>query len=396
MKDYYNHFAIRAAIFSWLVNGVLAWSRSDKSFSVSFHTGTRACTGSHSTNFLLFSSWSNSEFDQDYHKTKHFSKKMSLEDAILNRYACKKFRRYNDTSSSNTSDVAFHSNTASLSDPSVVQRASYCLDLARRTPTAFNTQPYKVVLVYTPEQKEKLSKFCLGPNRAKVLDSDCTAIFLADKQVFWTLPRFRQLLRSIGEKKSRKPLTRKALLKMQFYVTLFSSGYPLPRCVASPISFFVRTGVALVNLITKWFYPMPTLANAETWSSKQVTMVAMTYMLACSAQGLATVPMEGKSQKRLSAPQFCSRYLFFLNFITFFITGINAGGIRKVIRAPSRYAIPLIVSTGLPYTEIGATCSSVLNQDSLGRIYDRYRTDELLFGDSLGAPLPSYNMPTKT
>lgn len=291
MKDHHSHFIIWTVIVSWLLNVVFAWGISDKTFAVLFHNQP--------SNFLLFSSRSYSEFDQVHRKTNHFSKKMSLEDAILNRHACKKFRRYNDTSSSNTVGGHVLSITASSSDPSVVQRALYCLDLSRRTPTAFNTQPYKVVLVYTPEQKEKLSKFCLGPNGARVLDSDCTAIFLADKQVFWTLPRFRQLLRSIGEMKSRKPLTRKALLKMQFYITLFSSGYPLPRCLASPISFLVRTGVALVNLITKWFYPMPTLANAETWSSKQVTMVAMTYMLACSAQGLATVPMEGTSHNEV-------------------------------------------------------------------------------------------------
>eukprot|EP00523_Entomoneis_sp_CCMP467_P009195 CAMPEP_0168737690 /NCGR_PEP_ID=MMETSP0724-20121128/10527_1 /TAXON_ID=265536 /ORGANISM="Amphiprora sp., Strain CCMP467" /LENGTH=115 /DNA_ID=CAMNT_0008784969 /DNA_START=95 /DNA_END=442 /DNA_ORIENTATION=- len=49
-------------------------------------------------------------------------------------------------------------------------------------------------------------------------------------------------------------------------------------------------------------------------------MVAMTYMLCCASRGLATIPMEG----------------------------INAWGIKHVLRIPQgRYAIPLIVSTGL-------------------------------------------------
>lgn len=64
-----------------------------------------------------------------------------------------------------------------------------------------------------------------------------------------------------------------------------------------------------------------------------------------------------------------------------------------MIRAPSRYAIPFIVSTGKPFSEIAATNSSLLNQEGLGKMYDRYTADELFFGDSLGAPLPSFDEP---
>lgn len=59
-----------------------------------------------------------------------------------------------------------------------------------------------------------------------------------------------------------------------------------------------------------------------------------------------------------------------------------------MIRAPSRYAIPFIVSTGKPFSEIAAT-----NSSRLGKMYDRYAEDELFFGDSLGAPLPSFDEP---
>jgi nitroreductase len=223
---------------------------------------------------------------------------LSFDDSVLNRYACKKFQRYNCSSSETLAqkdDGKSSKKTASLSDPSVIQRAMHCLDLARRTPTAFNTQPYKVVLVYTPEQKMALSRYCLDVNAARVLDSDCTAIFLADKQIVRTLPKFGKFLNATINNSSqrRRPLTRRALLITQLYVTLFSSGYPLPRLLSAPISFLVRTAVAFVNLFTKWFYPMPTLSNAETWSSKQTMMVAMTYMLACTSRGLATIPMEG-------------------------------------------------------------------------------------------------------
>ena len=292
MKNHHGHVIVWSALAVLLLKGVVAWISSERTNTFSFHA------------FAVL----RSDFEH--------SLKMTLDDAILNRYACKRFRRYSNTSSVDMVDGAVH--RASSSDPSVVQRALQCLDLARRTPTAFNTQPYKVVLVHTPEQKEKLSKFCLGPNGARVRDSDCTAVFLADKQVTRTFPRFRQLLQRIGETKSRRPLKRLALLKMQFYITLFSSGLPMHRCLAAPISFLVRTGMSLVNLFTKWFYPMPTLASAETWSSKQVMMVAMTFMLACTSRGLVTIPMEGMPSAELSFA-FHFTFKIFSVFISFCI-----------------------------------------------------------------------------
>lgn len=247
--------------------------------------------------------FSNDVVDGEQQAASGILNSMTLDEAILNRYSCKKFRRYrqeNITSSISEFVPAMNKEplltlpSASESDPSVVQRSIESLNLARRTPTAFNTQPYKVVLITSSEQKMAISQYCLGPNRQKVRDSDCTAIFLADKQIMRTFPLFRQFITNMGIKKKYRPLTAKALLKMQLYVTIFSSGYPLPRFISSTVSFVVRTCMAWMHFISKWCnYPLPSLSNAETWSSKQVMMVAMTYMLACTARGLATAPMEG-------------------------------------------------------------------------------------------------------
>lgn len=242
----------------------------------------------------------------------------TFENLVLSRYSCKKFRRWSESleaqpidteSTPSTGETSLK--TASISDPSVVAQALHCLDLARRTPTAFNTQPYKVVLVHTAEQKLALSRYCLGPNGDRVRDSDCTAVFLADKQVVKTLPRFKEFLSRMDAAASapnassastilseRKTNGRRTWLTMQFYITLFSSGYPLPRFLAAPISFGIRTAVAFIGIFTSRLYPLPSLANAETWSSKQAMMVAMTYILGCSSLGLATIPMEGKNGKK--------------------------------------------------------------------------------------------------
>lgn len=270
------------------------------------------------------------------------SRKAAFDAAVLNRYACKKYKRFDE--------IYEDESVASQSDPSVVQQALHCLELARQAPSAFNTQPYKVILVHTKEQKMAVSKFCLGPNAKRVLDSDCTAIFLADREVFRTFPRYRSFLKETS--KPNRIQSRKFLLTTQFYITLFSSGYPLPRLLAAPISFCVRTAVSFLHLFTKNFYPLPSFANAETWSTKQVMLVAMTYMLGCSSRGIATSPMEG----------------------------INASGMRKVLQVPRRYAIPLIVSTGLPYQD---------DKDSrlLSTATRRYPMEEVIFGDSFGEQL---------
>lgn len=248
-------------------------------------------------------------------------------DAIVNsRYACTRFQRYNENKSTpSTSTKA----TASISNPSVVNLAYEALDLSRRAPTGFNTQPYKLIMVDTKSKKEDVAQYCLGRNADRVRDSDCTAIFLADRECLREYKRFDNFLdKSSSSKnnkknkgKSTKSLSKWAKRKMQIFVLLFSSGWPLPRIISNPISFTIRSVLSTISAITRRRILLPSLSSSETWSSKNTMLVAMTYMLACSSRGLATSPMEG----------------------------FNIGGLRKVLNIPRRYTIPLIVSTGSPY-----------------------------------------------
>jgi hypothetical protein len=79
--------------------------------------------------------------------------------------------------------------------------------------------------------------------------------------------------------------------------------------------------------------------------------------------------------------------LFFVHPLL--LLGINAAGIRKVIKAPSRYAIPIIVSTGLPF-KLSPTIYPFHNHTSFD---DRYSVEELMFGNWFGAPIGT-NMTT--
>jgi nitroreductase len=344
-------------------------------------------------------------------------------DSIVNkRYACTRFQRYqeptlntNGTEESSTTDAVLPQ--AAISDQTVVKSAYKCLELSQRAPTGFNAQPYRVILVHSKEDKERLSQYCLGRNADRVRDSDCTAVFLADRECGRDGKRYtnflvdnmdppppppqneddvsddaRPLFNSVTHPESttiarantsrtRRPLSSKALFKLRMLIMLFSSGYPLPRFLNVPFSWGVRTAVSILSFLARCLQSMrqrfrilsklfpsdiqllPTLSSAETWAQKNTMLAAMIYMLACTSRGLATCPMEG----------------------------IDAAGVRKVLGIPrGRYSIPLIVSTGTPYrrsvNELSETDDVGMSHGDDGNFSPRYKLDEVVFGNNFGVP----------
>jgi len=122
----------------------------------------------------------------------------SFEVVVNARYACTRFRRHQEANSEYPHDIGNSDNdnnaivaassktiiapTASLSDLSLVRTATQCLAIATRAPTGFNVQPYRIVLVHSKSDKENVARHCLGRNADRVRDSDCTAVFLADRE----------------------------------------------------------------------------------------------------------------------------------------------------------------------------------------------------------------------
>lgn len=292
------------------------------------------------------------------------SDRLSVEDALLSRYACTRYQRYDGGDGGNTTtttSAAADADTTAApvvgpSDPAVVQAAFECLDVARRAPSGFNVQPYKLLLVRSPSEKQALASCCIGRNADRVRDSDCTVVFLADRQALRTLPNYRKMLhdgkyhrrqnqqqqqldddensgdpQQSNDTAAATPARRRGLLfrwrqgwpmiKLQLLVAMFSSGLPLPGLVATPLGFVMRLAMRVVSWVCRGRLVVPTLSNAETWSVKNTSLVAMAYLLACTSRGLATTPMEG-----------------FLSW-----------RIRQELRIPRRYTIPLIVATGRPY-----------------------------------------------
>ncbi|KAL9189267.1 hypothetical protein ACHAXT_011757 [Thalassiosira profunda] len=308
-------------------------------------------------------------------------------DAVVNsRYACTRFRRHREPPVG-TDNSTLSQPSASVSDPTVVQNAHHCLALSQRAPTGFNAQPYRVVLVHAKEDKQRLAQYCLGRNADRVRDADCTAVFLADRECGRDGKRFENFLvenmdcgASEGKRstsRTRRQLSQKALFKLRMLILLFSSGYPLPRFLAVPLSFGVRLGMSILSFFARCLHSLrqkfrvfarllpdiqllPTLGSSETWSQKNTMLVAMTYMLACTSRGLATCPMEG----------------------------FDAAGVRRALEIPrGRFGIPLIVSTGTPHRrnvgEDEETDDVGLSHGG-GSMSPRFPLDEVVFGNAFG------------
>ena len=231
---------------------------------------------------------------------------LSVFDSIQKRFACTRFQRF-DKIKETTSE-------ASVGNPTIIEKALECLDWARRAPSGFNAQPYKLLLVSSPQAKAAMAQYCIGRNAHRVRDSDCTVLFLADRQVVQTL--FAEYGKLLDNK-----LKGWKLRKVQLLIAMFSSGFPFPKWLSGPISFGMRFAMRVVSWITRGWFPVPTLSSSEAWSQKNTMLVAMSYLLACTSQNVATCPMEG----------------------------YQSWGIRRVLQIPRRYTIPLIVATGTPY-----------------------------------------------
>lgn len=306
-----------------------------------------------------FSGNSNKKDDDGDDDTTIIDEARVFESTVLSRHACTRFRRYAEPLSlpTDSSDSVSGNNDltptplrASIPDPTVINQSLQCLDLSRRAPSGFNVQPYRLLAVSDAKGREQLAKHCIGRNADRVRDCDMAVLFLADRQCVKDGGRLNDLVigklestktksmakagtttamkeDDVGSDSNKKKMTktiRRRLRKLRILVLLFSSGWPLPRPISTVTSFGIRTGVSILAFLLRKLnidYPLPTLQSADAWSTKNVSMVAMTYMLACASRKIDTCPMEG----------------------------YNSSGIRRSMGISSRYGLPLIVVAGTSY-----------------------------------------------
>jgi len=189
------------------------------------------------------------------------------------------------------------------------------LELTQTSPSSFNLQPYKIILVRTEELRQNLSKVMLGKgNIDRVLEAPLTVVFAADKEPTKLTKRLMEL-----ELKHGADPTYVSTLPQKISF-LFGKGL---------LSQSFRT--AVTHLISP-LSATPVIADStETWAVKNTCLAAQTFMLAATAHDVSTSPMEGFDERRL-----CFE-----------------------LKIPAeRYSIPMIISCGYPKASTSSTSSA--------------------------------------
>jgi nitroreductase len=212
-----------------------------------------------------------------------------------------------------------------------VMSSSVLLILSQRSPSSFNLQPTHIILVQNQDLKDQLSEqVMLGPgNQFRTRDASAVAVFLSDLEPTKRIDRIYQL-----EKDHRNPN--------------YLSSFPMVP------SFLIGEGHAATFLkgvatsLLSEVQPMPVVEPVQSWSYKNASLVAQTFVYAAESHDLATCMMEGFDGRR----------------------------VKEVLRVPDRYAIPLVVAMGYEYEDPETF------QDT-----PRLTLKEVVFGETFGEAL---------
>lgn len=166
------------------------------------------------------------------------------------------------------------------------------LEAARWAPSGFNMQPVHMVVVTDKVLKEKLGPACF--KQAQVAQAPAVIFFCGDRDVYANnLEDVVKLSREAG---------------------VMNDAYEAG--MRKNVGTFLNTAPAGLGAVAKWFMmavgrwftAVPNLpaVNRDFWLAKPVGLAAMNAMLAATAAGVDTSPMEGfdhtKVQKVLGLP----------------------------------------------------------------------------------------------
>jgi nitroreductase len=181
------------------------------------------------------------------------------------------------------------------------------LDIARWAPSGYNLQPTHFFVVDSEAARQRLCPAAM--NQKHVLQAPVTVVFAGDRRVYEN--DFERILdeeRSIGG------------ISLE-YEGILRRVVPLAMR-AGPLGLNCLWKAILVALgpIVRLVAPLPQIPAVEhrAWHSKQASLAAMNFMLAATAAGLSTIPMEGFDEKR----------------------------VRRACRIPGSFDVILLVSVG--------------------------------------------------
>uniref|UniRef100_A0A0G4HN17 Uncharacterized protein n=1 Tax=Chromera velia CCMP2878 TaxID=1169474 RepID=A0A0G4HN17_9ALVE len=210
------------------------------------------------------------------------------------------------------------------------------LEMTRRAPTSFNSQPWKVVVLSDRDDKvtrHRLSKaFVGGRNQERVVAAPVVLFFLADlhaalrgrdigERFVNDLVESQKRLRiwAGGKMKEVEKGRFAAFQKLLPLFILFFSGC-IPILPLRIVLFLLRKVCSVcLGLVTA----MPAVPTAAQWAEKNAMLPALSFCLAATSVGLLTAMLEG----------------------------FDSVKVRSVLGIPSRFSLPVAVIMGYPSRE---------------------------------------------
>ncbi len=180
------------------------------------------------------------------------------------------------------------------------------LDCARWAPSGYNLQPTQFLVVDDDELKPGLREACLG--QRQLAEAPATVVFIGDPDaVRANFDRVLAMEREVGAMNDGYEAFLRELIPKAF-----DRG---PLGVAGWVKRHYPS-------LMRTFKPVPEVpaGNMRFWLTKQAMLAAMNFMLAATAAGLATVPMEGFDESR----------------------------VKRLLGIPRGHVVPLLVPVGHP------------------------------------------------
>ena len=178
------------------------------------------------------------------------------------------------------------------------------LQIAQWVPSGYNLQPTHFVVVTDPVIRATLRLACM--DQPQITEAPAVVVFTGDRHV---VPNnFEDVLKA--EKATGSMSAEYEALLRKYVPLAFNTG---PAGIGW---LWKATFIPIVRL----FRPVPSMPAVyrQYWVTKQLMLCAMNFMLAATAAGLATLPMEG----------------------------FDEGRVRRVLGIPRSQVVPVIIPVG--------------------------------------------------
>jgi nitroreductase len=163
-----------------------------------------------------------------------------------------------------------------------------CLELALLAPNSSNLQMWEFYWVRSPEKKARLVEACFSQNAAKTAAEIVVCVARVDK----VFPHARQMLDTIEKGVGSVPAAVR-----EYYTKIVRVAYTTgPFSILAPIKWIMFTAIGFFKVV-----PREPLGRAglKLWAAKSTALACENLMLAFSAHGFDTCPMEGFDSRRV-------------------------------------------------------------------------------------------------